>query len=155
MNSTSEHVQSELKKLGLDCRVLELPQSTRTAAEAAAAIGCDVAQIAKSLVFRGGSSGKAILIIASGTNRVNEHSLSTLLGEPLEKADANFVKRETGFAIGGVAPLGHTNPLVTLIDEDLLQYSQLWAAAGTPRSVFMLTPAQLQQICAGRVCRIT
>ena len=153
--STSAHkVQVALEARGVASEVVELPASTRSAREAAQAIGCGVEQIVKSLVFRGGSTGKPVLVLASGTNRVNEARLAELLGEPAERADPDFVRQHTGFAIGGVPPLGHAEPLLTLIDEDLLGYEALWAAAGTPHAVFRLTPAELQTVTCGQVVRI-
>ena len=136
---------------GLKAEIKEFDASTRTAADAAAAIGCEVAQIAKSLVFRLNDSGRAILVIASGINRVDEKKLSALLGEQVGKADADFVRAETGFAIGGVAPVGHTGNVVVLIDRDLQRYSDIWAAAGAPNAVFRLSPADLQRVTNGRV----
>jgi len=140
-----------LTAAGLKAEIKEFDASTRTAADAAAAIGCEVAQIAKSLVFRLNDSGRAILVIASGINRVDEKKLSALLGEQVGKADADFVRAETGFAIGGVAPVGHTGNVVVLIDRDLQRYSDIWAAAGAPNAVFRLSPADLQRVTNGRV----
>lgn len=150
----TERVQSALDAAGIEARVVELSASTRTAAEAAAAIGCTVAQIAKSLVFRGAESGDAILVIASGTNRVNEKTLAQHAGEPIAKADADFVRERTGYAIGGVPPAGHTSEIRTFIDRDLLQFDRIWAAAGTPHAVFELTPAQLTNLVHGPVVEI-
>jgi prolyl-tRNA editing enzyme YbaK/EbsC (Cys-tRNA(Pro) deacylase) len=124
-------------------QVVELPASTRTALEAASAVGCQVGQIVKSLVFRRQDSEAPLLILASGANRVNEAGVQALLGEAVGKADADFVRLHTGFAIGGVPPLGHPQALVTLIDADLLQYAEIWAAAGTPNAVFRLTPVYI------------
>jgi Cys-tRNA(Pro) deacylase len=155
LSSSAQKVQDSLHRLGYSSTVVELPDSTRTAKEAAQAIGCQVAQIVKSLVFRGKHSHKPILVVASGTNRVNEKRLSTLAGEPIEKADAEFVRQHTGFAVGGVPPLGHAERLETFIDEDLLQYEEIWAAAGTPHAVFQLTPSDLQKMTGGQVVSIT
>jgi len=155
LSASARRVQDALREHGLDCQVVELPASTRTAPEAAAAVGCHVAQIVKSLVFRGRHTDRPILVIASGANRVNERRLGELAGEPVEKASADFVRERTGFAIGGVPPLGHAEPLLTFRDEDLLQYDEIWAAAGTPHAVFCLTPQQLTQITTGEVTRIT
>ncbi len=132
-----------------------MAESTRTSAEAAAAIGCEVAQIAKSLIFRTASTGKPILIVASGSNRVNEKSLAVIVGEKLERPDADFVREQTGFVIGGVPPLGHAHPLETYIDQDLWQYASLWAAAGHPNAVFLLTPDELAAMTGGRVVKVT
>ncbi len=134
---------------------MEHTQTTRSAQEAADAIGCTVAQIAKSLVFKGRETGHAILVIASGRNRVNEAAIAALIGEKIEKPDADFVRAQTGFAIGGVPPLGHTTPLVTFIDEDLMRHETIWAAAGTPNAVFPLAPADLVHMTGGRVVSVT
>ncbi|MFL5666628.1 MAG: YbaK/EbsC family protein [Ktedonobacteraceae bacterium] len=154
LSSSAQKVQDILKGCGFASRVVELPDSTRTAKEAAQAIGCEVEQIVKSLVFKGKHSHNPLLVVASGTNRVNEQHISTLIGEPIEKADANFVRQRTGFVVGGVPPLGHSEPLKTLIDEDLLQYKEIWAAAGTSHAVFQLTPADLQAMTGGQVVSI-
>jgi prolyl-tRNA editing enzyme YbaK/EbsC (Cys-tRNA(Pro) deacylase) len=154
LSASAQRVQDALTALGLPCRVVELPASTRTAQEAGDAVGCTVGQIVKSLVFRGARTDAPILVVASGANRVNETRLSELAGEPIAKADAAFVRAHTGFAIGGVAPLGHPAPLTTYIDADLLQYAEIWAAAGTPNAVFALTPADLQTMTNGRVVRL-
>lgn len=150
----TERVQSALDAAGIEARIVEFPQSARTAAEAAAAIGCSVAQIAKSLVFRGAESGDAILVVASGTNRVNEKRLAEHAGEPIVKADADFVRERTGYAIGGVPPAGHVSALRTFIDRDLLEFDQIWAAAGTPHAVMELTPSQLTNLVRGPVVEI-
>lgn len=155
LHPSAQRVQDVLNQLGIACQVVTLPASTRTAAEAAAAVGCAVGQIAKSLVFRGMTSATPILVIASGTNRVNEAQLATLIGEPIGKADAAFVRAHTGYAIGGVAPVGHPQPLRTFIDVDLLTYAGIWAAAGTPNSVFALPPADLLRMTGGEVVTIT
>jgi prolyl-tRNA editing enzyme YbaK/EbsC (Cys-tRNA(Pro) deacylase) len=132
--------------LGADSEVLEFADSTHTAAEAAQAIGCTVAQIAKSLIFRGARSDRSILVVASGTNRVDERKIAALLGEKIIRADADFVRAQTGFAIGGVPPVGHAMPAFVLLDQDLQTFETIWAAAGTPNAVFALTPQQLQQL---------
>jgi len=149
--SSAERVRNALTQLGVHAEVREFGPSTRTSADAAAAIGCQVAQIAKSLVFKAKPSGRAVLVIVSGINRVSEAKLAAALGEGIGKADAAFVRDRTGFAIGGVAPVGHTERPVIFIDEDLFQCAEIWAAAGTPNSVFRLTPAELQRITGARV----
>lgn len=154
LNPSAQRVQHALDPLGFGHRVIELPESTRTAQEAAQAVGCTVGQIAKSLVFRGTVSGQAILVIASGAHRVNEAKLATLLGEPVEKADADFVRQHTGFAIGGVPPIGHDHAMATFVDEDLLLHDEIWAAAGTPRAVFKLKPHELQAMTQARVVAV-
>jgi prolyl-tRNA editing enzyme YbaK/EbsC (Cys-tRNA(Pro) deacylase) len=135
--------------LGPGYEVLEFDASTRTAAEAAAAIGCSVAEIAKSLIFRAEPSGRAVLAIASGVNRVDERKLSALVGERIARANADFVREKTGFAIGGVPPLGHAEPLATFLDESLDGFETIWAAAGTPNAVFRVTPGDLLRLTGG------
>lgn len=141
--SSTERVQRALAAAGIAAQVRALPHSARTALEAAAALGCGVGQIAKSLVFRRADDGRALLVIASGANRVDEARVAQHLGAGIAKADAAFVRASTGFAIGGVPPLGHDAPLTTLVDRDLLAYEIVWAAAGTPHAVFALAPRQL------------
>lgn len=154
LSASAAKVQAALAGKGFAFEVQELSQSTRTAAEAAAAIGCDVAQIAKSILFRARDSGRPVLVIASGVNRVDEKAVANLLGEKPGKADADFVRRETGFVIGGVPPLGHDKPIFTLIDEDLLAFDEIWAAAGTPFAVFRLDPHSLAGLTGGKVARV-
>lgn len=154
LSASARKVQEALKARGFAAQVVELPDSTRTAKEAAQAIGCGVEQIVKSLIFRGKETGKPILVVASGQNRVNEKRLGELTGEAIGKADADFVRQHTGFVVGGVPPLGHKEPLTTFIDEDLLHFSEIWAAAGTPFAVFQLTPAELQEMTGGQVVSI-
>src|SRR5262245_21613260 len=151
LTATAQRVQDALEALGVASQVVELPASTRSAAEAAQAIGCRVEQIAKSLMFRGLSTNRPLLVIVSGANRVDEARLGELIAEVVAKADADYVRQRTGYAIGGVPPIGHVESLECLIDEDLLQYDAIWAAAGTPRAVFRLTPVELQRITGGRV----
>jgi len=140
-----------LSSLGADFEVVELPSTTRTAAEAAGAIGCSVEQIAKSILFRTVTAKKPVMVIASGVNRVNEVRIAEFLGEPIEKADAAYVRERTGFAIGGVPPIGHAEPILTIIDDDLMSLSELWAAAGTPNAVFKLTASSLVRLTGGVV----
>jgi len=154
LSSSAKKVQEVLKVLGLELQVVELQETTRTSADAARAVGCEVGQIAKSLVFRGQRTQLPILVIASGSNRVNEKKVGELISEPLGKADADFVRQKTGFVIGGVPPVGHAEKLEVFIDEDLLRYSEIWAAAGTPNAVFRLTPSDLVRMTEGRVIGI-
>jgi prolyl-tRNA editing enzyme YbaK/EbsC (Cys-tRNA(Pro) deacylase) len=140
--------------LGDRFQVLEFDASTRTAADAAAAIGCEVAQIAKSLIFRGETSGRAVLIIASGVDRVDEKMAAAAVGEPIARADAGFVREATGFAIGGVPPVGHKTKPIVLIEESLMHFAEIWAAAGTPNAVFRLTPSDLVELTGGRTVAI-
>jgi len=135
-----------LRDAGIDTQVVEFEQPTRTSADAAAAIGCSIAEIAKSIVFRGTSSGQAVIVVASGDNRVSETKVAEHVGEPLARADGDFVRAATGYAIGGVAPIGHTQPVKLLLDEDLRRFEKIWAAGGTPFSVFPLRPDQLRSI---------
>lgn len=155
LSPSAQRVQDALKTMGLELQVVELPDSTRTALEAAQAVGCRVEQIVKSIVFKAKRSERPVLVIASGANRVNERVIEELIAEPLGKADADFVRQHTGFVIGGVPPLGHVEPIETFIDEDLLQYLEIWAAAGTPHAVFCLKPQDLVRIAGGRVLKIT
>ncbi len=131
--------------LGEAFRVLEFEQSTHSSAEAAAAIGCDVAQIAKSMLFRA-ADGRPVLVVASGTNRVDEKKVAALIGQKIKRADGDFVLAHTGTAPGGVAPVGHMTPPVTVLDQDLRQFEKIWAAAGSPNAVFALTPADLARL---------
>ncbi len=154
LKKSAERVQSVLNEFGFELNVVEMSESTRTAQEAADAIGCTVSQIAKSLIFKGKISQKPILIIASGTNRVNEKRIKEIIGEKLEKADADFVLEHTGYAIGGIPPIGHKTPITSFIDEDLMQYEEIWAAAGTPNAVFKLTPKVLADITKAQIISV-
>ena len=146
-------MQDALDAAGVAARIVEYVQSGRTSAEAAAVIGCAVGQIAKSLVFRA-ASGRGVLIVASGANRVDETKVAAALGEPIGKADATFVREVTGFAIGGIPPLGHAQALVSLVDRDLFRYDVVYAAGGTPYAMFPLTPAELLRVSAGTVADV-
>jgi len=154
LSSSAQRVQETLKVLGLELQVVELQETTKTSADAARAVGCEVGQIAKSLIFKGQRTQRPILVIASGSNRVNEKRVGELISEPLGKADADFVRQKTGFVIGGVPPVGHAERLEVFIDEDLLRYNEIWAAAGTPNAVFKLTPSDLVRMTEGRVIGI-
>ena len=155
LSSSAQKVQQALDAVGMQLEVVELPASTRTSIEAAQAVGCQVGQIAKSIVFQALTSHRPILVIASGPNRVNEKVIEELIGEPVGKADADFVRQRTGFVIGGIPPVGHSERLKTFIDQDLLQYPEIWAAAGTPHAVFHLKPEDLQKMTQGIVIQIT
>jgi Cys-tRNA(Pro) deacylase len=154
LKESAQRMQNKLLELGYTNRVIELPDSARTAQEAADAIGCEVAQIAKSIIFRLKSSDKPLLIVASGINRINEKQMAKQLNEKLGKADADFVREHTGFVIGGVPPLGHKETIMTFIDEDLFEYDTVWAAAGHPKAVFQLTPDELTEMTKGQVVSI-
>lgn len=155
LSSSALKVQQALIAIGMQLEVIELPDSTRTSLEAAQALGCQVGQIAKSIIFQAIPSQRPILVIASGSNRVNEKVIAALIGEVIGKADADYVRNHTGFVIGGVPPVGHTERLETFIDQDLLQYREIWAAAGTPHAVFRLTPDDLLRMTGGLVIKIT
>jgi prolyl-tRNA editing enzyme YbaK/EbsC (Cys-tRNA(Pro) deacylase) len=150
----AQKVQDFLRGLGLGNNVVELQATTRTSAEAAQAVGCRVEQIAKSIVFQGKETHRPVLVIASGPNRVNEKRIEELISEPLGKADADYVREKTGFVIGGVPPVGHLEKPEIFIDEDLLQYEEIWAAAGSQNAVFQLTPSDLVKMTGGRVISI-
>lgn len=143
---TALRVAQLLREAGVESPIVEFEQPTRTSAEAAAAIGCAVAEIAKSIVFRGTQSGAAVVVVASGANRVSEGKVSRAVGEPLARADADFVREATGYAIGGVAPLGYAKPVKLLLDRDLTRFETVWAAGGTPFCVFALRPEQLRAL---------
>jgi prolyl-tRNA editing enzyme YbaK/EbsC (Cys-tRNA(Pro) deacylase) len=151
---SSRRVGEAAARLGISVEIVEMPASTRTAEEAASACGTTVGQIVKSLVFRGLDSGEPYLLLVSGANRVDEALVAQTLGEPLVRPDADFVRQATGFAIGGVPPFGHASPLVPLMDEALLQYAEVWAAAGTPRAVMRFDPRLLRDRTAARVVRM-
>ena len=144
-----ERVRAALREKGVDTEIVEFAQSTCTAQEAADAIGTSVAQIVKSLVFVAG--GQPFLALVSGANQADTDKLAALMGAPVERADARIVREATGFAIGGVPPVGHATSLVTFIDEDLLQFEEVYAAAGTPHAIFRITPQELVRITGGRV----
>jgi prolyl-tRNA editing enzyme YbaK/EbsC (Cys-tRNA(Pro) deacylase) len=153
LKPSAQRVQDALRERGFDIKVRELEATARSAAEAAQALGCEVRQIAKSLVFKA-RSGQAILLVVSGSNRVDLEKVEALLGTPIDKADAEFAREQTGFAIGGIPPLGHARPITTLVDEDLLSLDRIWAAAGHPNAVMALAAAELLALCGGRVVRL-
>jgi prolyl-tRNA editing enzyme YbaK/EbsC (Cys-tRNA(Pro) deacylase) len=143
-------VKQALDAARIEANIVELPQSARTSAEAAAAIGCTVAQIAKSIVFRRADTGGAVLVLLRGVDRVDTSLLAASIGSPVTRATPEFVREVTGFVIGGVPPLGHATPIETLVDEALLQYAVVWAAAGTPHAVFSADPRRLAKLAAVR-----
>jgi Cys-tRNA(Pro) deacylase len=147
-------VADELRQLGVDSQVQEMPASTRSAAEAAHALGCAISQIVKSLIFRSVAGDEPILVLASGADRVDERRLAAAVGEPVEQATAKFVRDRTGYAIGGVPPVGHTKQLATYLDEHLLRHSLVWAAAGGPRAVFSISPDDLVRITSAQVVEV-
>ena len=151
LKNSAQKIQDILHQYALGLEVMEFQETTRTSQEAANAIGCEVGQIAKTLIFKGKTTGKPICIIASGKNRVDEKKITQILREEIEKPDAEFVLGATGFAIGGVPPIGYKLDIKPLIDEELMNYSEIWAAAGTPNSVFRLSPKDLLRITQGKV----
>lgn len=142
--SSAQRVADAAQRLGLAPEIVTMADSTRTAEEAALACGCEVGQIVKSLVFRGASSGLPYLLLVSGKNRVDEKKAAKVIGETLARPDAAYVRGTTGFAIGGIPPFGHAEPLKTYMDADLLGYADVWTAAGTPHCVMRLDPKMLQ-----------
>lgn len=153
--ASAVRVQEAARAKGLDVAVVEMADSTRTAEDAAAACGCAVAQIVKSLVFRGAMSGKPYLMLVSGANRLNEKGVAAVLGEGLVRPDAAYVREITGYAIGGIPPLGHATQMQVFIDEDLLGYDTVWAAAGTPRAVFAADPKNLAVAAGARTMKVS
>ncbi len=154
LSPSAQRIQDVLRTAGYNFTVIEFTESTRTAQEAADRVHCTLGQIVKSLIFKGQSTGKPLLMLTSGSNRVDEKRISTYAGKPIGRAEAEFVRAATGFAIGGVPPICHPQPMDTYLDEDLLQYATIWAAAGTPKAVFELTPAALQKMTGGKAVQV-
>ena len=150
--SSVDRVRAALLAAGHADTIAAFPDGTRSAADAAAAVGCDVAQIAKSIVFRAGA--RAVLVIASGANRVDIGKVAAAIGQPVKRADGGWVRDTTGFAIGGVSPVGHLAPPVLLLDADLMALDEVWAAAGSPQHVFRTTPAELLRITGATVADV-
>jgi len=146
-------VRDALLAAGLAADITVMPAATHTAQAAADALGCNVAEIAKSIIFRA-QDGRAVLVITSGANRVDDRKVAAHIGQPLGKADADFVRAQTGFVIGGVAPLAHLVPPITLLDEDLLGYAMVWPAAGHPNTMFTIAPADLVRAAGAQVADI-
>ncbi len=155
MSRSVDRVVDALSAAGVPTEVKEMSEGTRTAADAAAAVGCALDQIAKSIIFRGEASGEPVLFLTAGGNRVAPEAAARVAGEPLGKADADTVRARTGFAIGGVAPVGHPAPLRTFFDPRLLDFEIVWAAAGTPRHVFAIDPRVLLRISRAEVSDFT
>ena len=154
LSPSAQKIQDLLNSLGYDYTVIEHAESTRTAQEAADRAGCALRQIVKSLIFRGKTSGKPILVLTSGVNRVDEKRISGYAGEAISRADADFVRTVTGFAIGGVPPIGHVEKMETYLDEDFLPYQTIWAAAGTPNAIFELKTEDLQKMTNGKTVQV-
>ncbi|OGP58740.1 MAG: prolyl-tRNA editing protein [Deltaproteobacteria bacterium RBG_13_49_15] len=155
LRQSAQKVQDILISEGFSYEVVEMEETTRSAADAAKAVGCEVGQIVKSLIFRGKTTGATYLVLVSGANRVDEKKLARHLSEPVKMADADFVRKATGYVIGGVPPLGHLISMKAIIDMDLLGYREIWAAAGTPYAVFKLTPDDLKRMTQGQVISIS
>jgi len=154
LSPSAQKIQNLLNQLGFSYAVFEHAESTRTAQEAADRAGCELGQIVKSLIFKGKDSGKPILILASGPNRVNEKRIAEFAGESIVKPDADFVRAVTGFVIGGVPPIGHAQKMETYLDEDFSQFATIWAAAGTPNAIFELKTEDLQRMTGGQIISI-
>jgi prolyl-tRNA editing enzyme YbaK/EbsC (Cys-tRNA(Pro) deacylase) len=155
LKPAAQRVQDALRDKGLESQVRHMSQATRSADEAAAACGCSVGQIVKSLVFRGAVSGKPYLLLVSGANRVNQEDVARVIGEALRRPDANDVRDITGFAIGGIPPLGHRTPLATYMDAALVDYALVWAAGGTPDAVFPIAPQRLAAAAGASIIAVT
>ena len=151
----SARVHTHAQTLGLQIEIMVMAASTKTAVDAAAACGCAVGAIVKSLIFRGKETGRPILMLVSGANRVNEKAVAETIGEAIARPDADFVRATTGFAIGGIPPFGHDTPIVPYLDADLLQYGTVWAAAGTPFAVFPVDPKRLAEATGAVVISVT
>ena len=151
LSPSAQKVQDALRDLVFDLTVIEHAESTRTAQEAADRVGVTVGQIVKSLIFKGKTSGKPILVLTSGANRVDEKRIRSYAGEKIGRADADFVRAVTGYAIGGVPPIAHLQQMETYLDEDFLQYETIWAAAGTPKAIFELKTEDLQKMTGGKI----
>lgn len=154
LSRSGQRVRDALTALGIETHVRELPASTRTAKDAAKAVGCRVEQIAKSLVFRAPASDAAVMVITGGANRVDEAKVAALVGEEVKQAHPDFVRERTGYAIGGVPPIGHVTELQILFDEDLLREPEIWAAAGTPRGLFGIAPDELVRATGAAVAGV-
>ena len=150
MSKSLKRVRAALEAAGTQITIVETPLA-RTAADAAAAVDCEIDQIAKSIIFRGETSGEAILFITAGGNRVDADKAAILAGEPLGKADAALIRAQTGFAIGGVSPIGHINPIRAFMDSRLMDFDQIWAAAGTPHHVFAASGQEIEKLSGAQV----
>lgn len=155
MSKSLKRVRQALSEAGIEARIIECTGETRTAAQAAEVVGCALDQIAKSIVFVGAHSGRVHLFITAGGNRVSPEAASRAAGEPLKRADADLVRRQTGFAIGGVAPVGHLSTVPSHFDPRLMQFAEIWAAAGTPRHLFAVEPGTLLRISGAQLSDFT
>lgn len=155
MSKSLKRVAAALEAAGVDTTIVAAQEDTRTAAQAAAVAGCEIDQIVKSIIFRGETSGHVRLFLTAGGNQVSPEKASALAGEPLGRADANLVRAETGFAIGGVSPVGHIAPVVAFLDPRIMEFDVVWAAAGTPRHIFSIAPEVLVRITGAEVAAFT
>ena len=153
LSDAARRVQDAIAAKGYDYRVIELAIPVRTAADAAREVGCEVGQIAKSIIFKS-ASGRGVLVITSGSNRVDEAKVAALVGETIGRAEPAWVREITGYAIGGIPPLGHASAMVTFVDEDLLRFAEIWAAAGHPNSLFKLDPKDLPALSGGALAKV-
>ncbi len=151
MSKSLKRVEAALAEAGLATDIREMQASTRTAADAAAAVGCGVDQIVKSIIFRGEATGHVVLFLTAGGNRVDDAKASAVAGQPLGKADADLIRAETGFAIGGVSPIGHLTPVTAYLDPKVMSFDKVYAAAGTPRHLFAITPDDLLNLTGAKV----
>jgi prolyl-tRNA editing enzyme YbaK/EbsC (Cys-tRNA(Pro) deacylase) len=154
LSSSAQKIQDILLKLGSASIVIEFNESTRTAQDAADRVGCQLGQIVKSMIFKGQTSNKCILVLTSGMNRVDEKKVGQYAGEKIGRADPDYVRIMTGYSIGGVPPVGHASALETYIDHDLLQFPRVWAAAGTPYAVFEVSTSDLVNMTHGKIIQI-
>ena len=154
LSPSAQKVQDALRSLGFDLTVIENTESTRTAQEAADRVGVTLGQIVKSLIFKGKTSSKPILVLTSGSNRVDEKRIKAYTREKIGRAEPDFVREVTGYAIGGVPPIAHLQGMETYLDEDLMQYDVIWAAAGTPNAIFELTPDDLKKMTGGKTIQV-
>lgn len=155
MSKSLKRVRAALGDAGIAAEILEMTSETRTAEQAATAAGCHVDQIAKSIIFRGEETGHVVLFLTAGSNTVDTTKASHIAGQDLGKADANLIRAETGFAIGGVAPVGHLTSVRSFMDPRLMEFDQVWAAAGTPRHIFAISPADLQHMTGAELTDFT
>lgn len=154
LGNSAQKFQEVLNKYGIELKVVQFTETTKTSQDAAKVIGCDLGQIAKTIIFKGKNSGNPVCVIASGKNRINEKKIEGYLKEPIEKASPDFVLEKTGFVIGGVPPIGHSHAITIFIDQDLQKYESLWTAAGNPHTVFKLSPQELIKITQGMVISV-
>ncbi len=154
LSPTAQRVQQTLLDLGSSAQIHEHPEACRTSAEAAAVLGCTVAQIAKSVIFKGAESGQSILVIASGANRVDTKKVAVIAGELPSKANPDFVREHTGFVIGGVSPIAHLKPGKVIFDQDLLQHEFVFPAGGTPQAMFRIAPDELLKISSAALADV-